>query len=127
MAKVTISRRRARLASEPSTTTSTNDRSTQDPTTDEPLSLKQHTEPVGDATTDEPVSSASVDEAISDFDLQPLDEGLLEDLALATCLKARRKNDAKPPSVDSLVAMPGPGSSHARLLAEDGSSSVFPA
>jgi len=45
--------------------------------------IEQHTASVDEAVTDEPVLSASVDEAIADLDLDPLDDGLLENLALA--------------------------------------------
>jgi len=49
----------------------------------EPLFIEQHTASAEEAAPDDPVSSASVDQAITELDLDPLDDGLLEDLALA--------------------------------------------
>jgi subtilisin-like proprotein convertase family protein len=56
--------------------------STQDPTTVDPLFIEQHTAPEADQASDEPVPSFALDNAFADLDLDPLDDGLLEDLAL---------------------------------------------
>jgi len=70
------------MASEPLKTKSTTS-STQDRTTVDTLFIEQHTAPEANQASDEAVPSSSVDEAIADLDLNPLDDGLLEELALA--------------------------------------------
>jgi hypothetical protein len=57
---------------------------TQAPVAVDTLLTAQHTAPATPQTIDEPVSSASsVDEAFVDIDMDPLDDELLEDLALS--------------------------------------------
>jgi len=82
-APTSVARESLSVASSP-LTAATTPRSAQAATAVGTLFIEQHTEPVAGPAIDEPVSSATtVDEALADLDTAPLDDELLEDLALA--------------------------------------------